>query len=93
MAEDSGSTFGPIPCATLTATETEICLRGTRGEFRLPRAVVTKIGRGKLYPWFFAAIQFHHQRPKISRELQFKPMNCSRREVLARLAGLGYPVR
>ncbi len=92
MAEDGGSTFGPIPGATLTATADELCLRGTRGEFHVPKAAVVKIGRGRLYPWFFSALQIHHTLPKGSRELQFKPIGIRRREILELLRALGYPV-
>ncbi len=92
MAEDTGSTYGPTPCATLIATPTELWLRGTRGDFRLPRAAVSRIGSGKLDPWFFCAVRIHHNLPKVSRELQFKPMGISRRRVFDQLRELGYPV-
>lgn len=92
MAEDGGFTSGPLPRATLTATSDELCLQGTRGEFHLPRTAILRIGRGKLYPWFFCALQFHHTLPLGSRELQFMPMTAPRREVRATLRALGYPV-
>jgi hypothetical protein len=92
MADDVGATYGSAPMAALSATTDALVLSGGRGNFRVPRAAVTKVGRGKLYPWLFAAVQIHHTVPGISRELQFKPLNVKPREVLDQLRTLGYPV-
>jgi hypothetical protein len=91
MADDVGATFGVEPMASLAATRDEIVLSGTRGTYRVPRTAVTKIGRGKMYPWFFAGIRIHHTMGTISRELQFKPLGGDWREVLRGLRDLGYP--
>ncbi len=92
MADAIANTYGPEPLAKLTATADELVLSGTRGTFRLPRAAVTKLGRGKLYPWFFSAIRIEHSVVNYPDGLQFKPQPGDWREVLARLKALGYPV-
>lgn len=92
MADDVASTYGPAPLASLTATATELVLSGTRGTFRVPRSTITRLGRGKMYPWFFSAVRIHHSIPGIPRDLQFKPMRVQPREVLNALRTLGYPV-
>jgi hypothetical protein len=92
MADDVASTYGPEPLAMFTATGTELVLSGTRGNFRLPRAAVIRLGRGKLYPWFFSAVRIHHSIPGFPRDLQFKPIGAKPRDVLERLRTLGYPV-
>lgn len=92
MADDGGSTFGMEPCATLTATPDLVEISGTRGHYRIPRAHVTKIGRGRLYPWFFGAVRIYHSLPGISRELQFKPLGGSPADVRLKLKSLGFPV-
>jgi hypothetical protein len=86
-----GTTYG-FPAATLCADSTELVLTGTIGTFRLPRASVQKVGRAKLYPWFFAGIRFHHNNPGCPEELQFTPLGLSSRAVIAQLQILGYPV-
>lgn len=92
MAEDGGSTSGPVPCASLTANVSELCIRGTRGEFHVPRSAIRKISKGKLYPWLFQAVQIHHSLPRCSAELQFKPTSTKLQDVLNQLRELGYPV-
>lgn len=92
MADDVAATYGPEPMATLVATASELVLSGSRGTYRVPRAAVTRIGRGKLYPWFFRAIRIHHNAAQLPRELQFKPLDSSRDEVKGQLRALGYPV-
>ena len=92
MADDVASTYGPEPMATLVATATELLLSGTRGTFRLPRAAVSRLSRGKLYPWFFSAVRIHHTLTGLPRDLQFKPINDKPRDVLDTLRALGYPV-
>jgi hypothetical protein len=91
MADDVAATYGPEPLASLVATTNELVLAGSRGTYRIPRAVVTKIGRGQLYPWFFAGLRVHHSAPGLPTELQFKPMGIHRDEVKRALHGLGYP--
>ena len=91
MADDVGATFGVEPLASLTATRDEIVVSGTRGTYHIPRRAVTKIGRGKMYPWFFAGIRIHHTMEAVPRELQFKPLDSHWREVRRRLGELGYP--
>ena len=91
MADDVGSTYGPAPLAFLSATSDEILLCGNRGNFRLPRATVLKIGRGKMYPWFFRAVRIHHNARGLPVDLQFKPLGVHHREVLRQLRALDYP--
>ena len=91
MADDIGATYGPEPLAFLLATADELILSGNRGTFPIPRASVTKIGRGSLYPWFFAAVRIHHTIPGIPAELQFKPLGQRPRDVAQALHALGYP--
>ena len=93
MADDVAATYGPEPLAALTASNEELLLSGTRGTFRLPRTAVRKIGRGRLYPWLFSAVRIHHDLPQLPRELQFKPLGTTPRDILAQLATLGYPTR
>jgi len=91
IADDTGATDGPDPLALLIATKEELFLRSTRGNYRLPRAAITKLGRGRLYPWFFSAVRIHHAIPGLPKDLQFKPLHLSPRGVLAQLRALGYP--
>jgi hypothetical protein len=91
MADDVGSTYGHEPLASLTATAEVLILNGTRGNFRVPRTAVRKLGRGKLYPWFFSAVRIHHNVPGFPTDLQFKPLGLRPRNVLAQLRQLGYP--
>jgi hypothetical protein len=93
MAEDGGSTTGSSPSSTLTANDHELSLRGPRGDFHVPRTAVTRISRGKFYPWFFMAVRIHHNLPRCSQELQFKPMDTTVGAIFDRLRALGYPVR
>ena len=91
MADDVGATFGHSPMASLTATSDRLVLSGTRGNFTLPRTLVTKVGRGKMYPWLFSALRIHHRVAGYPADLQFKPLGTTPREVLAQLHQLGYP--
>jgi hypothetical protein len=91
VADDGGSTTGVRPTGSLTATPAGLVLKSTRGEFRVSREHVTRIGWGRLYPWFFCAVQIHHQEPNCSRELQFRPMGAGVKAILRRLEQLGYP--
>lgn len=93
MADDVAATDGPEPMALLLATNDYLHLTSMRGNFKLPRAAVTKIGRGKFYPWFFAAVRIHHTVPGFPRDLQFKPLCAKPAEVLTQLRALGYPVQ
>lgn len=92
IADDVAATDGPEPMALLLATSEQLQLTSTRGNFKLPRAAVTKLGRGKFYPWFFAAVRIHHNLPQVPQNLQFKPLRAKPAEVLAELRALGYPV-
>jgi hypothetical protein len=92
MADDAGATDGHEPLAKLTASPHFIELSGTRGHYLIPRGQVVKVSGGKLYPWFFAAVQIHHQAPGLPRELQFKSLELKHRELLRQLAELGYPL-
>lgn len=91
MADDIAATYGPEPLATLTATPDELVLTSPRGNFRLPRTAITKLGRGNFYPWFFSAVRFHHTISGCPRELQFKPLGTKPGEVRRQLRKLGYP--
>jgi len=92
MADDVGSTYGPDPLASLTATTDLLILSSTRGTFRIPRNAVTKLSRGKMYPWFFKGLRLHHAAPGCPANLQFQPLSGHWREVQVQLKALGYPV-
>lgn len=92
MADDVAATYGPEPMATLTATPDGLALNGTRGNFRLPRSDIAKVGRGTLYPWIFGAVRIHHTIPGYPANLQFKPLHLKPRELLAQLKALGYAI-
>ena len=92
MADDVGATYGPEPMATLIATAEFLSLSGSRGNFRLPRTAVIKVGRGNFYPWFFSALRIHHAVRGYPRSLQFKPLGLKPRNVMLKLRELGYPV-
>lgn len=92
MADDVAATFGPEPMAYLCATADELVLSGSRGTYQIPRGAVTRIGRGKLYPWFFSAVRIHHSMSKFPRDLQFKPLGLNWREVVKALGEIGFPV-
>lgn len=92
IADDVGATFGPEPMARLRATRESLFLTSSRGDFRLPRDTLRRIGRGKFYPWLFAAVRFHHTRSDLPRDLQFKPLRARPRDILHELRALGYPV-
>ncbi len=91
MSDDVAATFGPEPMAFLSATPEEIVLSGSRGTYRIPRNSVAKIGRGKMYPWFFSGVRLHHTVESFPSALQFKPIDRPWREVAQRLRELGYP--
>lgn len=91
MADDVAGTYGPEPMAFLSATTEELILAGTRGTFRIPRPEIIKLGRGKMYPWFFSALRIHHRVEGFPRDLQFKPLDAHWREVAEALRELGYP--
>lgn len=91
MSDDVAATYGPEPLASLSATANELVLAGSRGTYRIPRTAVTKVGRGRLYPWFFAGLRIHHTAPDLPDELQFKPMGPHRDAVKSALRELGYP--
>ena len=92
MSDGVGSTFGPEPLAHLSADSEHLLLSGNRGNFRLSRSAVTKLGRGGFYPWFFGGIRIRHSIASFPEELVFKPMGVRERDILARLRELGYPV-
>jgi hypothetical protein len=92
MADDVAATYGPEPMALLIANADSLYLSSPRGNFRLPRSAVKKLGRGKFYPWFFSAVRLHHTVAGYPRSLQFKPLRLRPREVLDQLRTLGYPV-
>ncbi len=92
MADDIASTYGSEPLASLTATADTLVLSSTRGTFRIPRASVIKLGRGKMYPWFFKGLRIHHRVTGYPTVLQFQPIAGHWREVQAQLKTLGYPV-
>jgi hypothetical protein len=92
MSNGIGATYGTTPMASLSANSSELMLSSPLGTCRLPRASITKVGRGKLYPWFFAGIRIHHRESKLPDELQFKPLGVTRREILDQLRILGFPV-
>ena len=92
MADDIAATYGPEPLANLTATADFLSLTSTRGNFRVPRAAVTTLGRGNLYPWLFSAMRIHHTVANYPRSLQFKPLGLKPRELMAKLRELGYPI-
>lgn len=92
MADDIAATFGPEPLATLMVTAEGLSLTSTRGNFRLPKSAITKLGKGKFYPWFFSAVRIHHTIANFPRDLQFKPFGLKPRDLLEQLRTLGYPV-
>jgi hypothetical protein len=91
MADDVASTFGPEPLAQLLASADALHLNSARGNFRIPRAAVVRLGRGNFYPWFFSALRIHHTVTGYPRSLQFKPLQTTWRNVIAELKQLGYP--
>lgn len=93
MADDVAATYGPEPMAKLTATSDGLLLESTRGNFRIPKAAVTNIGRGKLYPWFFSGVRIQHAVAAFPKALQFKPLGVPAAEVFNGLRSLGYPVK
>lgn len=92
MADDVAATSGPDPMALLRATNDYLYLTSTRGDFKVPRSAIAKLGRGKFYPWMFAALRIHHTAPGLPRELQFKPTRAKTAQVFEQLRALGYPV-
>lgn len=91
MSDDVAATFGPEPMAFLSATPDEIVLSGSRGTYCLPRSAVVKIGRGKMYPWFFSGVRLQHTVENFPATLQFKPIDGHWRDVAQALRELGYP--
>ncbi|MFM9078710.1 MAG: hypothetical protein ACKOTE_01015 [Opitutaceae bacterium] len=91
MSDGVGCTYGLEPLAHLTADPEHLTLAGNRGNFRLPRAAITRLGRGGFYPWFFGGIRIRHTVANFPDELVFKPMNVRERDILSRLRELGYP--
>jgi hypothetical protein len=91
MCDDVAATFGGEPCAFLSANADEIWLKGNRGDFRIPRRSVTKIGRDGMYPWFFRGVRIRHNVAGFPTNLQFKPMVGGVRDILTQLKTLGFP--
>ena len=91
MADDVAATYRAEPCAVLTATPDELWLKGNRGDFRLPRSAVVRIGRGGLYPWFFKGIRIRHQNARFPSNTQFKELRGRTDDLIAQLKVLGYP--
>jgi hypothetical protein len=91
MADDVASTYGPEPMAVLLASADSLYLSSSRGNFRIPRSAVVRLGRGNFYPWFFSALRIHHQVAGYPRSLQFKPLHTTWRQVIAELKQLGFP--
>jgi len=92
MADDIAATYGPEPLASLTATADVLILNSTRGTYRVPRASVTTLRRGKMYPWFFKGLRIQHRVAGFPTVLQFLPLIGHWKEVQAQLKALGYPV-
>ena len=91
MADDISATDGPEPMALLIATSDSLFLSSTRGNFKIPRSAVTKLGKGKFYPWFFSAVRIHHSVREFPTSLQFKPLRAKPADVMNALRSLGYP--
>lgn len=91
MYNGVGTTGGPVPGATLTATADELQIKGNLGDFRIPRTAMTKLHRGSLYPWFFQGVRIRHRIASYPSTLLFQPMECSTRELLAQLRAMGFP--
>jgi hypothetical protein len=93
MADDVAATCGAEAGAVLLATADELWLKGKRGDFRIPRAAVLKVGRGGFYPWFLKGILIRHNLPKLPANLQFLAFSASPGELVTGLRYLGYPTR
>lgn len=91
MADDVAATTGAEAGAVLQATADELWLKGKRGDFRIPRAAVLKVGRGGFYPWFFKGIRIRHSLPKLPANLQFTAISVKTAGLIAELGALGYP--
>ena len=91
MSDGVGATYGSKPLACLSAESDHLLLSGNRGTFRIPRAAIVKLGRGRMYPWCFSGIRIQHSVSNFPEELQFKPMEGRSREILDQLRALGYP--
>ena len=91
LSNDVGMTGGPAPGAVLRANADEIWLKGTLGDYRIPRSAVVKIKRGGMYPWFFRGIRIRHNVAGCSSHLQFGPFGCKTRDLLTQLKSLGFP--
>ena len=92
MSDGVGATYGANPLAFLSVNSDALLLSGSRGTFHLPRTSVVKVGRGKMYPWFFGGIRIRHNISSYPDELQFQAMGVRSREILDRLRALGYPM-
>jgi hypothetical protein len=92
MSDGVGATYGPKPLAWLSAASDHLVLSGNRGTFRIPRAAIVKLGRGRMYPWCFSGVRIQHRVANFPEELQFKPIEGTSREILDRLRALGFPV-
>lgn len=91
MSDDIAATFGPKPGAVLQASADELWIKGNRGDFRLPRQAIRRIGRGSLYPWLFKGVRIWHNQTGVPAKVQFLPLECDTAELLHRLQLLGYP--
>jgi hypothetical protein len=91
MSDGIGTTGGPGPGAVLCANTDELWLKGRRGDFHLPRNAVVRIGRSRLYPWFFRGISIRHNVPGFPSDLKFGPWTDKSGELLAQLKSLGFP--
>lgn len=91
MSDGSTATHGHAALATLTASANELIVSGQLGTFRIPRAAVTRIGRGKWYPWLFAGIVIYHKVPGCASALPSSAIGTLARGLRQKLADFGYP--
>ena len=93
MYDGIATSYGRTPGAILHAHADALWLKGTRGDFFLPRQDIVALCRSGLYPWCFKGVQIRHRRNDLPETIAFPPLDNKTPPLLDELLKLGHPAR